>query len=433
MNKNLFKAFLLFSLFSATSYADVKGTIDWAKSYSGEYYISGWACEVGSNASIKIHILAGGPAGSGEFVKAYNTGLPSETAVSDACSSNGKAHRFKVPFTKEEQRRYLGKKLYVHGISSPGKPNSLLTNSGKFSMRFQTDEFTDNTLFRRTFDPKPSVLWAEDYLSVISQGGNNILKASYVPYDRGSKRILERFAFSSTVKKATLEFDVKFDQNFEFVKGGKLHGLGGGSATTGCAAVDPEGWSVRIMWNRSGVPYIYVYDQDRTSRCGRGLSGHTRLELQKNVWHRLSLFVQLNSAPYAYDGVVKLSVDGKEVSNHAGLRLTGSQGVNIDSFLFSTFHGGSTVEWAPSRTVYAYYDNFTVTKGYRNSGDSGQICELQKEGITNGDSLCCSESCGSCGGKGCGGLLGGASACCSGTVEREAEPCFQSDSAPCSF
>ena len=46
------------------------------------------------------------------------------------------------------------------------------------------------------------------------------------------------------------------------------------------------------------------------------------------------------------------------------LLSTMGNSMKINQFLFSTFHGGSNKDWAPSKTVHARYDNFAVYPGF---------------------------------------------------------------------
>lgn len=53
-----------------------------------------------------------------------------------------------------------------------------------------------------------------------------------------------------------LSYEVAFDKGFQWVKGGKLPGLRGGSDTSGCeGGAEPNGtdcWSTRLMWRTAG-------------------------------------------------------------------------------------------------------------------------------------------------------------------------------------
>jgi len=66
-----------------------------------------------------------------------------------------------------------------------------------------------------------------------------------------------------------LTYDIAFDENFDFVKGGKLPGLRGG-ANNGCeGGSQPNGtdcWSTRLMWRKNGAgegtpeSYMWILD-----------------------------------------------------------------------------------------------------------------------------------------------------------------------------
>ena len=62
---------------------------------------------------------------------------------------------------------------------------------------------------------------------------------------------------------AVLEYDVFFPADFDFVKGGKLPGMVGGSKScTGCKRYEPlrlECFSVRFIWGSEGEGYPYLY------------------------------------------------------------------------------------------------------------------------------------------------------------------------------
>jgi len=63
--------------------------------------------------------------------------------------------------------------------------------------------------------------------------------------------------------KATLEYEVFFPSDFDYVKGGKLPGIVGGSdGCSGCKRTEPlrsECFSARFMWGPNGQGYPYLY------------------------------------------------------------------------------------------------------------------------------------------------------------------------------
>jgi hypothetical protein len=223
---------------------------------------------------------------------------------------------------------------------------------------------------------------------------------------------------------------MKLDSKFEFVKGGKLHGLGGGTGTTGGDDITPDGWSVRMMWRANGVPELYIYHQDRKDEYGDRFPVTTGFKFGKDTWYRIDIQVGINSAVGSKDGSAVLFIDGVRQVEAKNLNLTGIQSVQIDQFQFSTFYGGSDRSWSPSKTQYIYFDNFVVMPGFTVTGTQGKECEITKSGIYSfTNKACCAKSCGSCGGTGCSGVSGGASNCCTGSISKKCS----SSSAPCKF
>ena len=126
----------IFLIFTNHSYASqVIGNIDGVLNQSGNYSISGWACQTGNNTSISVHLYVGGPAGGdGTLVKSIVANAVSESAVANACANTGTRHRFKIPLSYSELNLHQNKKIYVHGISVLNTPNLLLNNSGTFTI-----------------------------------------------------------------------------------------------------------------------------------------------------------------------------------------------------------------------------------------------------------------------------------------------------------
>lgn len=327
-----------------------------------------------------------------------------------------------------------------------------LTASLGISMLFTVpvtagDNTQDGALFRQTFENlgynviyNPNVSW--DDLDLQGRGTPSqpgvVGKLEYVPNSQGTPRYGSDYSLTSTVDSATLIYDVYFDSNFEWVKGGKLNGLAGGTKTSGCDPIDPNGWSVRVMWRANGKPDVYVYDQDRTSTCGDShfpnVAGQTGFTFSKNTWHRVELWVKMNSSPSTADGEAELYVDGQKIIRVTNQRFTGSSSVDIDTFSFTSFYGGDDSSWSPSTTTTALFDNFSVRSGKFITGGNGEKCEGDLNGIfstpTNGS--CCSSSCGSCGGPGCSGRPGGNNACCTGAIKAASTFCDPA-AAPCKF
>ncbi|NOK59961.1 MAG: RICIN domain-containing protein [Chloroflexi bacterium AL-W] len=205
------------------------------------------------------------------------------------------------------------------------------------------------------------------YTEVRSNCGVNnskCVRVRYVPFSGGSERV----TFKQNIppaKSYTLNYDVMFERGFEFVRGGKLHGLGPANPVTGCRSGAADRWSARTMFSGEGEPYPYLYKQERENRCGTSYRGSS-FRYQTGKYHAVSLFVQVND-PNQANGRVLLYVDGRLIEKLTDIRFRSANTRDslINTFMFSTFHGGSDSSWSPSKAVYARFDNFAVDQGFR--------------------------------------------------------------------
>lgn len=200
--------------------------------------------------------------------------------------------------------------------------------------------------------------------------GSKALRATYRGNKQGSERISLGFELPRKMDEATLVFDVKFDEGFQFVKGGKLLGFGPDKHITGGHAMRPEGWSARAMWRPNGVS-SYVYCQNKSGRYGRSPKRMVEQPFETGRYYALSYYVKLNDPVDRANGVMRVYVDGKLVSEDRKIQFRSVDGENtkITALLFSTFHGGDDPSWAPKdeqgnyTDVYAYFDNLAVYEG----------------------------------------------------------------------
>src|SRR5690606_32845406 len=137
----------------------------------------------------------------------------------------------------------------------------------------------------------------------------------------------------------------------DFVRGGKLPGLVGGSAPTGGErATGLNGFSARLMWRPGGAAVQYVYYPDQTGTWGDDLPyalGGQRA-FSPGRWHRVEHRVRLNT-PGQRDGRLQAWFDGELALDAGELRFRDALGVRIDQAYFSTFFGGNDPSWAPTK------------------------------------------------------------------------------------
>lgn len=157
-----------------------------------------------------------------------------------------------------------------------------------------------------------------------------------------------------------LDYYVKFADGFDFVKGGKLPGLtsGGEKYTGGTHPKKGEGWSARFMWSEGNKIIVYFYHMDMKGRWGDVI--YTNKIFTTGKWHRLTQHLKMNSGK-KFNGAMEVWVDGEKVVDNQEVRYRLAPLGEIDSFYFSTFHGGNTKDWAPKNDSYIYFDDFKVT------------------------------------------------------------------------
>lgn len=201
--------------------------------------------------------------------------------------------------------------------------------------------------------------------------GSAGLRAEYTGFEKGSERIGATLALPQPGLEFSLNYDVRFEPDFQFVKGGKLLGLGPEKRITGGRPIVPEGWSTRVTFKDGGTIKLYTYHQDMKGQYGDRGEIIQPFQFDKDRYYSVSLHVRVNNPPKSSNGFSRLYVDGKLIERHENLRLRGTGGENtvINDFLFSSFHGGHRPANAPRdadgnyTTVYATFDNISVYEG----------------------------------------------------------------------
>mgnify|MGYP003625569501 FL=1 len=157
-----------------------------------------------------------------------------------------------------------------------------------------------------------------------------------------------------------LDYYVFFEEGFDFRQGGKLPGLtsGGSTYTGGNHPDNGEGWSARYMWVKKGEAIVYFYYVDMKSKYGDAVK--SGINFETNKWYRLTQRIKLNEDNLS-NGIMQVWIDGKEVINNTDVRYRLWGKGDIDTFYFSTFHGGATEDWSPQNDSFALFDAIKVT------------------------------------------------------------------------
>lgn len=143
----------------------------------------------------------------------------------------------------------------------------------------------------------------------------------------------------STWRDGCLFYEVMFEEGFVFGEGGKLPGLFGGVALSGCTTNRDSGFSARYMWGRNGGGFLYPYFADRLERCGDVVASGT-FRFTAGRWHSIAQRLRLNAADRS-NGLVEIWFDDALVFRKANAHIRASNDIRIEGVMFETFFGGS--------------------------------------------------------------------------------------------
>jgi hypothetical protein len=147
-----------------------------------------------------------------------------------------------------------------------------------------------------------------------------------------------------------VRYRVALQDNFQFVRGGKLPGLYAGTANTGGRVPNgTDGYSLRFVWQAQGLGALSVY-LPTSGKWGSvfGL-GNWRFYPGRDI--DLALYIKLNT-PGQSDGVIAAWANDALVAYAPDIVFRTVDTLGIDGFYFSTFFGGGTADWAtPVKTA----------------------------------------------------------------------------------
>ncbi len=171
----------------------------------------------------------------------------------------------------------------------------------------------------------------------------------------------------------------KFSNDFELNCGGKMPGLAGAQIGSN----HTQRWTGRWMFRYGGSIQYYMHYADK----GEGDDQATFLDwgqkladeapgdcadevwtpyLKTGKWHHIELRYKLNT-PGKADGELEGWLDGNAAhylrKSVADFRIKDrSDNITLNAIFFSTFYGGSKSYFAPSKDVYAWFDELIVSR-----------------------------------------------------------------------
>jgi hypothetical protein len=188
---------------------------------------------------------------------------------------------------------------------------------------------------------------------------------------------------------ASLEFEIRFDPNFDWQWGGKLgpglHGVAPGHAwdePSSCQLRTGASFSTRLMWHGnntngtgSGRPYpsklpaipagsndIVTYAYVFTPSVGFNNCGwHTSLgALSKGAWHTIKQEVKLNAVGSS-NGIFRLWIDGVLKLDRSDWIYRTQSDLHIQGLLWDVHRGGGLPDWGSPIACQIDHRNVVVT------------------------------------------------------------------------
>jgi len=167
---------------------------------------------------------------------------------------------------------------------------------------------------------------------------------------------------------AELRYTLRFSENFDFVKGGKLPGLCGGpeNVSGGRPANGVNGFSARLMWRKDGRGEAYVYHKNQQGNYGDSFAFPADFRFPTNEPAQVRLAVTMNT-PGKRDGTLRvwLTLQGRpeqRMVERTDLEWRTADTFGVDGLYFETFHGGGDASWAPTRACWVEFAGMKIDR-----------------------------------------------------------------------
>jgi len=200
--------------------------------------------------------------------------------------------------------------------------------------------------------------------SISQENNNHFLKVSIPPRHFGPITGAQWKIPFSPKEECYFSYRVKFSEGFDFVKGGKLPGMAGGTANSGGHIPNgADGWSARMMFWEGGKLSFYLYYLNQSAQWGERLYlkdlNQDTIRIIPGKWHLITQHVKMNE-PGKADGILQCWMDGKEAFYADTILYRKDVKLKIDEIFYSIFMGGDDMSWTSEKDQYICLDDFKV-------------------------------------------------------------------------
>ncbi|MFN3403550.1 MAG: polysaccharide lyase [Cytophagaceae bacterium] len=213
--------------------------------------------------------------------------------------------------------------------------------------------------------------WGMENLKVLKEKNNYFLRA-YFPKGSASPNVTsfsgapigggQFLNYLGKFDSLYFSYTVRFKENFQYNKGGKLPGLYGGAANSGGnIPTGYDGFSTRFMWRQEGIGELYAY-LPSSKQWGTQIAS-AKWTFPDGTWHTIQHQVKLND-PDKSNGIIKVWIDGYLMHEERDLLFRKTDSLKINGIFFSTFFGGNDTTWASPEDTYIDFDDFVVSEKY---------------------------------------------------------------------
>ncbi|GJJ78616.1 hypothetical protein EMPS_10975 [Entomortierella parvispora] len=211
------------------------------------------------------------------------------------------------------------------------------------------------------------------------------------PIPGGTHFYAKPFGDKTPFESMMVSYDVAFPNGFNWVLGGKLPGVYGGTPYDGCSGgVQSTGancLTMRLMWRPSGSGEVYAYvpADPKSNFCknsavicndqyGKSI-GRGQIYFQAGNWTRMDMIMSLNKPAGNSNGTLQVYRNGALVIHLDDIPYRTSGMVGFQGLMFSSFFGGSDSTYASPVDTSVYFRNVQLSVGqpaalYQGTGGS---------------------------------------------------------------